>query len=198
MASLNHLQPHLNALADDERTDEGPYHSFALGDLIHSLNTITTSPRSITAPALITAPGSSAWRYNEQQDAQEFFQRLTSALEKEVTQYWKELQDIPGLEAIKAGETGVELKKDEVSKKILPPELRNPFEGLAAQRVGCVQCGYMEAIRLQTFTTLSLPLPSTVSLESYIERCPKLTFCRCNVHSKIASRSTVPWNTSMG
>lgn len=169
MASLDHLQPHLRALGDETRVDEGPFPSFILADLIRSLNTLSQSPRAISAPYIVRVGDASSWRYNDQQDAQEFFQKLTAALEKEVASYWKEVKTHPGLEAIKAGEKELKFKEDDYKGRLLPEELRNPFEGFLAQRVGCLQCGYVEAIRLQAFTSLSLPLPSTVACS--IEDC---------------------------
>src|SRR5690606_21311609 len=109
--------------------------------------------RAISAPSIVRVGG----RWNEQQDAQEFFQKLTGVVEKEALRRMKELREPKGLELLpELVGTGEDREKNKATKAesqdLVPKELENPFEGLLAQRVGCLQCGYVEAIRMQTFT----------------------------------------------
>lgn len=219
MASLKSWRQHLAAVAypnEDLRlnasefidggwdNDPKPVVAALLG-LLEALN---RNRKVFYVPFVIAGSGAgggggASWLYNEQQDAQEFFQKLTASVEKEVAWYWERIKgrrglglgdvvgfsshgadknkllgDIEGEEEREHG--GKKKMKDKkqsngrfidaserVRRLIKPEELESPFEGLAAQRVGCLQCGYVEAIRLQSFTSLSLSLPSEVSFYSF-------------------------------
>ncbi|KAI5811130.1 hypothetical protein DFH27DRAFT_466441, partial [Peziza echinospora] len=188
MASLRYLEPHLALLSTPEAlADEELHPSKSLVELFGALN----MPRKAHSSAAAYVPNiirrvdasSSGWMYNEQQDAQEFFQRLTAAVEKEVARYWARKRPVAGLESVGllfgdcgGGEGGdgegeggekrrvamkrqqVQAEKKLIKAKLIPEELKNPFEGLSAQRVG-----------LQSFTSLSLSLPSTY--ECSLEEC---------------------------
>lgn len=202
MASLSHLKPHLDILREkyEEEEDEGRNRyspSSLLNELLEQLNTITPHRRSISAPSIVRVGG----RWNEQQDAQEFFQKLTGVVEKEALRRMKELREPKGLEVLAEivekekerkvegevlegeGEEVVDKsdKKEGKLQDTIPAELENPFEGLLAQRVGCLQCGYVEAIRMQTFTSLSLPMPSNVRSHLFTPP-PKLTISSKHAH----------------
>lgn len=179
MASLCHLKPHLASLVMSEDEHElNP--SGALMSLIAALNTLTPNPRASTPSAVIVkGTDNSGWVRNEQQDAQEFFQKLTGALEKEVARFLdrRKRRTRMGLEG--AVECAGDVKKGGVwglpeLGAALGKEYRSPFEGLFAQRVGCLRCGYVEAISLQPFTSLSLSLPSSVSLLPALNPLPPL------------------------
>ncbi|KAG0635902.1 hypothetical protein HOY80DRAFT_979998 [Tuber brumale] len=175
MASLSHLKPHLASLSLSELED-GLTPSGALVSLITDLNTLTSGPRASTpSPIIVRGTDNSGWVYNEQQDAQEFFQKLTGSLEKEVLRFLSRRKESAarGLESVRElGGVGGEEKalvSGADSDIMVAKDLRSPFEGLFAQRVGCLQCGYVEAISLQPFTSLSLSLPSQWSCS--LEEC---------------------------
>lgn len=173
MASLSHLKPHLASLSVDEHED-GLNPSGALMELIGALNSLSSNPRAFTpSPIIVRGTDNSGWVYNEQQDAQEFFQKLTGALEKEVSRFLDRRKQgmRKGLEGIVgAKEEGEKIWQHLDLDTVLGKEYRSPFEGLFAQRVGCLRCGYVEAISLQPFTSLSLSLPSSVNLLPLIPR----------------------------
>ncbi|CUS10331.1 unnamed protein product [Tuber aestivum] len=196
MASLSHLKPYLASLSLSELED-GMTPSGALISLIADLNTLTSGPRASTpSPIIVRGTDNSGWVYNEQQDAQEFFQKLTGSLEKEVSRFLKRRKEsiARGLESVRELEE-VDGKKALVSgadsDAAIAKDLRSPFEGLFAQRVGCLQCGYVEAISLQPFTSLSLSLPSqrSCSLEeclsgfTAIEEIHKVDCDKCTILS---------------
>lgn len=170
MASLCHLKPYLASLVMSEDEHElNP--SGALMSLIAALNTLTPNPRASTPSAVIVhGTDSSGWVSNEQQDAQEFFQKLTGSLEKEVARFLdrRKRKSRMGLEGAVECDGNKMRSIWQLSEldSALGKEYRSPFEGLFAQRVGCLRCGYVEAISLQPFTSLSLSLPSSVSLLS--------------------------------
>ncbi|THC94830.1 hypothetical protein EYZ11_005702 [Aspergillus tanneri] len=47
-----------------------------------------------------------------------------------------------------------------VNQSLEPPSFRNPLEGLLAQRVGCMKCGWTEGLSLIPFNCLTVPLGS--------------------------------------
>lgn len=169
MASLYHLKPYLASLVMSEDEHElNP--SGALMSLIASLNTLTPNPRASTPSAVIVhGTDSLGWSRNEQQDAQEFFQKLTGSLEKEVARFLdrRKRKSRMGLEGAVECDVRRSVCQHPVLDSALGKGYRSPFEGLFAQRVGCLRCGYVEAISLQPFTSLSLSLPSSVSLLYY-------------------------------
>ena len=180
LASLGSLKPWLGAIQDGTAAD-------ALQELVDELNEISDKPRVETASALITqaSGGTRGWMFNEQQDAQEFLQGLMGVLEKEIAAgvEKKKREKVVGLEGI-LGQMKVAAVSEEAT-------LRSPFEGLLAQRVGCLDCGYVESISLQPFTTLSLPIPSTwaTTLEdclrvfTSIEKIPGVDCDKCTLWS---------------
>jgi ubiquitin carboxyl-terminal hydrolase 1 len=198
MASLSHLKPHLQAMTpDDVNTASG-----ALSELLATLNELSRTPR-VQTPAAVIVRGSEAsgWTFNEQQDAQEFFQNLTGSLEKEVARVLDRRR-----EAQVVGLEGLLQKEKDGENKTLPlrdKALQSPFEGLLAQRVGCLKCGYVESISLQPFTTLSLSLPSSYSttlancLRAFteIEKIPEVDCDKCTlitVHSRLTDLFNSP------
>lgn len=193
MASLKSWGKHLDAVTytQDEDGETRP--------VVVSLKGVLGALNRFGRPMYVPGPLSGgtergAWIYNEQQDAQEFFQKVTAGVEREVGRLWERVR--AGRRGLGLGEAvrglspsgdGVEDKKEEEEREcsetekkrgeksdpaerirrwIKPEELENPFEGLAAQRVGCLKCGYVEAIRVQSFTSLSLSLPSEVRFPS--------------------------------
>ena len=154
--------------------EDGLTPSGALMSLVIDLNRFTSEARASTpSPIIVRGTDNSGWVYNEQQDAQEFFQKLTGSLEKEVTRFLDRRKGsrVIGLEAVQELENGGGSDRTSSRSKIeakIAKDFRSPFEGLFAQRVGCLRCGYVEAISLQPFTSLSLSLPSSVCVRS----CP--------------------------
>src|SRR5437588_12299915 len=117
MASLSHLKPHLASLSLSELED-GLTPSGALISLITDLNTLTSGPRASTpSPIIVRGTDSSGWVYNEQQDAQEFFQKLTGSLEKDVSRFLNRRKEraARGLESVRELEEVDDEKKALVS-----------------------------------------------------------------------------------
>ncbi|BFZ64310.1 ubiquitin-specific protease ubp1 [Saitoella coloradoensis] len=94
---------------------------------------------------------------NEQQDAQEFFQIITGALDDEAAKVSRRRHLGPGmsLKPNRLYPTPAHAIQGERERG-----MKSPFEGLMANRVGCLSCGYVEAIRHENFTNLSVPLPN--------------------------------------
>ena len=146
----------------------------ALKDIIEKLKDPANKGNFFWTPAQLKSM--SSW---QQQDAQEYYSKVMDEIEKEVTKSVSRKSTETGLAAfqdldldssrptsVKANDgrndQASSLNKFEALKK-LPEELqamtaRNPLEGLLAQRVGCLQCGYVEGLSLIPFNCLTLPL----------------------------------------
>jgi len=98
----------------------------------------------------------------DQQDAHELFQLLSSGLAEEIHGVMSEDTtpwfDSYTLQTLLAGRSKGSVH---CAKRRKWNEIRNPFVGLLASRLTCVVCGYTEAIRHFTFDNLSLTLPNT-------------------------------------
>lgn len=116
----------------------------------------------------------------QQQDAQEYFSKLVDEIEKEMSRTAKHKQSKAGLsnlgelsinppylphkgkaEDIRSTNKGFRARFSKLNQ--LPNELasvllKNPLEGLLAQRVGCLQCGFVEGLSLIPFNCLTVPL----------------------------------------
>ncbi|KAI5804531.1 hypothetical protein EDC01DRAFT_594211, partial [Geopyxis carbonaria] len=203
LASLPRLAPYLRAIEEDDETECGT--ATELGYLLRKLNTITEQSKSESPPGVLTKFQRNGW-YNEQQDAQEYMQGLMTSLEKEAEEAAnrRKAEKTTGLEGVFAPPTppGSDSHKSEGEE-----DLQSPFEGLYAQRVGCLQCGYVESISLQPFTTLSLPIPNgrEVHLEDCLEKytsieeihdvdCDKCTLLRVQkmLQKQVSISSDIP------
>lgn len=116
----------------------------------------------------------------QQQDAQEYFSKLVDGIEKEISRIAKDKQSKAGLsnfgalkikppylphkrkvEDIKSTNEGFRArfsKLDQLPGELASILLKNPLEGLLAQRVGCLQCGFVEGLSLIPFNCLTVPL----------------------------------------
>ncbi|CAI6341070.1 unnamed protein product [Periconia digitata] len=109
----------------------------------------------------------------QQQDAQEYYSKIMDALDKEVKAASgdKKKSSASLLEATKSLGTplkaGMDVNMDPDSKQEgeeenqsseQPAVLPNPLDGLLAQRVGCIKCGYSEGLQLIPFNCLTVSL----------------------------------------
>ena len=147
----------------------------ALSETIAKLNDPANVGRTFWTPAELKSM--SSW---QQQDAQEYFSKISDELEKDTAKAMKKrlgsgglatslrvdrrvtrasspvTTSVPKPSSIASSEdmTHVEQLPEEVASMIV----RNPLEGLLAQRVGCQQCGYVEGLSLVPFNCLTVPL----------------------------------------
>ncbi|KAL1919150.1 uncharacterized protein VTP21DRAFT_2532 [Calcarisporiella thermophila] len=175
LASLNLLKPFLNDLAQQSTNQPNISVSEALADTLKYLNTPVKKrkafqPRKIVA-ALIN--GNRRLLNHSQQDAQEFFQIISSALSTEEYQLSRRINSLLDHECVKT--LAIQSKNEKLSftKRPVPKYSfkRNPLIGLLASRLSCVECGYTEAIRHFTFDNIQLSLPprSACTLEECFE-----------------------------
>lgn len=143
----------------------------ALSKTIAMLNDPANAGKTFWTPAELKSM--SSW---QQQDAQEYFSKISDELEKDTAKAAKKRPGSGGLETLLGAERGVTRtsspetttsstasSEDMTHVGELPDEIaslivRNPLEGLLAQRVGCQQCGYVEGLSLVPFNCLTVPL----------------------------------------
>ncbi|KAI9480060.1 hypothetical protein BX667DRAFT_485571 [Coemansia mojavensis] len=228
LASAEYLQNYLSNILErmDEINDAFDSNivsmplTEALWETLTDLNAVVSRDSAFQPFAVMAALGSRQLNDREQQDAQEAFQLISTALSDE-RQLFSDLQ-IPsplnsellsilsetdarkahilavprGLEC--AGSKGLSRVKALMKLATLAglptegqsltfgrrPILQNPFTGLKASRLSCVNCGYTEAVRHFAFdnVSLSLPLAATCTLDQVLRRyvsMEKLYDCPC-------------------
>ena len=173
------LRPTMN---NSSRASPKPTRS-ALRDIIDGLNQASNVGRTLWTPAGLKSM--SSW---QQQDAQEYFSKVVDQVDKEllktvqnmaageglseVTELCREEHDVKhGVEA--ANHISVDNNLDDAptpsgigqrnharNMSSTPPSNlpKSPLEGLLAQRVGCLRCGYVEGLSLIPFNCLTVPL----------------------------------------
>ena len=146
----------------------------ALDETIARLNDPANVGKTFWTPAELKSM--SSW---QQQDAQEYFSKLSDELEKDTAKgakkrtgrgletllraEWRRKRSISS-ENTSPSQTGARIRSEDSTRvEQLPEEVaslivRNPLEGLLAQRVGCQQCGYVEGLSLVPFNCLTVPL----------------------------------------
>ncbi|KAK0651943.1 hypothetical protein B0T16DRAFT_405040 [Cercophora newfieldiana] len=135
----------------------------ALRTLIHDLNDPANNGRTLWPPQVLK--NMSTW---QQQDAQEYFSKLLDEIDKEIIKSTKRLRRPPSFEVDLANDdTSASQHSDDsgyqslssLSKSSTEHRVnRNPLEGLVAQRVACVACGYCEGLSMIPFNCLTLNL----------------------------------------
>ncbi|KAJ5677765.1 uncharacterized protein N7477_003398 [Penicillium maclennaniae] len=133
----------------------------ALKGIIDLLNSASNYGSKLWIPADLKSM--SSW---QQQDAQEYFSKVVDQIDIEVQQASKGQTTNMGLKMtgpeenilrdIMQNKTSTD--KYEAGPVIEKSSLRNPLEGLLAQRVGCMKCGYTEGLSLIPFNCLTVPL----------------------------------------
>ncbi|CAJ2508040.1 Uu.00g092260.m01.CDS01 [Anthostomella pinea] len=165
LSSLDTLPDYLEtALVHEQaRSDRDSGSAATLRELINQLTDAANNGATLWTPRKLKSLDT--W---QQQDAQEYFSKILDEVDKEVTRAAKTQYRPPGLETVGArddtedsqhsDDSGYQslttLSKTNSEVKII----KNPLEGLVAQRVACVQCGYCEGLSMIPFNCLTLSL----------------------------------------
>lgn len=122
----------------------------SLHGLLLDLNNPSNHGAKLWTPSLLKSMNS--W---QQQDAQEYYSKIIESVEKDITKARKNHPALTssGLEELCSTRTN---RND--TKQPQPHLQRRslPLEGLLAQRVGCMRCGYVEGLSLIPFNCLTL------------------------------------------
>lgn len=153
LASLDSLSQYLTAPnTENSAIEEEPRPDMKMAEALRGLIAILNDPsnngKRIWTPA--TLKSMSSW---QQQDAQEYFSKVLDEIDKEIGTVINKSRRSLGLE------TDDTSSASSVSSESLPiSTIRNPLEGLIAQRVGCLNCGYSEGLSMIPFNCLTVPL----------------------------------------
>ncbi|KAJ6438382.1 ubiquitin C-terminal hydrolase [Purpureocillium lavendulum] len=198
LASLESFPEYLSACVravDSDNPDRNVAQT--LRALIHDLNDLDNNGKTIWTPSLLKSM--STWT---QQDAQEYYSKMLDDIDKAVAKAVKESRRFAGLEpeGNKDGSATASQHSDDSGYQSLPSSpdlsaikpLHNPLEGLLAQRVACVQCGFSEGLSMIPFNCLTLSLGLDKNQHDLYERldsyskleaiegveCPKCTLLK--------------------
>lgn len=144
----------------------------ALKGIIDHLNNGSNSGHKLWIPAELKSM--SSW---QQQDAQEYFSKVVDQIDIEVRQSSRGQTRNMGLKMVGRDENilkdidgNIDDDDDNDSlSAVAKSSLRNPLEGLLAQRVGCMRCGWTEGLSLIPFNCLTVPLGG--QLEYHVQEC---------------------------
>ncbi|KAG0272996.1 hypothetical protein BGZ95_011195 [Linnemannia exigua] len=183
LSALSVLSPYLESLLDRSENlqleEDDLQVTEALLDTMEALQQPLVSHKAFRPRVIVQALESSrskdlmASGYHsnimnrEQQDAQELFQIISSALSSEENTIQK-LQSTRPLMDLEFLKKLVGMESSNLDHQVKKME-SNPMIGMLASRLSCMQCGYTEAVRHFTFDNLSLSLPSSHSCN--IEEC---------------------------
>ncbi|KKK13357.1 hypothetical protein P175DRAFT_0554873 [Aspergillus ochraceoroseus IBT 24754] len=135
----------------------------ALKGIIERLNNAENYGQRLWTPPDLKSM--SSW---QQQDAQEYFSKVVDQIDYEVHQATRRKTRNLGLKMAGPQEhvIGSNSVRDSsndlttISPHAENQSFRNPLDGLLAQRVGCMQCGWTEGLSLIPFNCLTVPLGS--------------------------------------
>lgn len=209
LASLQPLPAYLSAVSLEKRLDLAPTRTVdTLRELMADLSSTSNNGKTFWTPKVLK--NMSTW---QQQDAQEYFSKLLDQIDTEIAKAARALRDSPALEsdgasyASSASQDSDDSGYQSLSSHSKPgpePRLaRNPLEGLIAQRVACVNCGYCEGLNMIPFNCLTLTL-GNLSQHDIYERldhytkvepiegveCPKCTLIMCRDLVKALAQRT--------
>ncbi|KAF9191791.1 hypothetical protein BGZ50_009163 [Haplosporangium sp. Z 11] len=203
LSALSTLPSYLEALldrSDELQVDEDAVQvTEALLDTIEALQQPLASHKAFRPRAIVSAleasrskESKSSGYYSsimnrEQQDAQELFQIISSALTSEETTLQKlhATRPLLNLDFLKKLTS---LGRDKHLHQVRKMN-SNPMIGMLASRLSCMQCGYTEAVRHFTFDNLSLSLPSNHSCT--IEDCLQLYISLESLHDVVCRKCSL-------
>jgi ubiquitin carboxyl-terminal hydrolase 1 len=136
----------------------------------------------------------------QQQDAQEYYSKILDQLDREAEQSLRIADSLKY--GLKDGPDAARIVKRVTRES---DTLRNPLEGMLAQRVGCTRCGYSEGLSLIPFNCLTVPLGNAYlydvrdCLDEYTKleqiegvECPKCTLLRAQTQLQAMSAKQLP------
>ena len=168
MASLPSLREYLCEATSAYRSLDVDTTNGALYDMLTKLNDPTNHGQSFWIRGKLKSMSTF-----QQQDAQEYYSKILDAMDRELQQEVKKRRPSDAwaaaakVAAQALDETPNELERShgsvnaegEVEDPEVQPRLSsNPLDGLLAQRVGCIKCGYVEGLQLIPFNCITVSL----------------------------------------
>jgi len=172
LASVGALRRHLER-PQTLLQDSGASTSDALHETIAKLNDRGNNGKQLWTPAKLK--NMSSW---QQQDAQEYFSKILDELDKEADKAISFGKARSGLEGAmqERGHAAEAQRASDGPNVGSIVAMRNPMEGLLAQRVACTRCGFSEGLSMIPFNCLTVPLGSAFGygLEDCLDEYTKL------------------------
>lgn len=163
LASLKHLPRYLGGLNPAERSPQQDQSTTAgsLRAFIAELNDSSNNGKTLFTPGVLKNMSTI-----QQQDAQEYFSKLLDQIDKDIEKGAKAACKVPGYETDPSkDDAAASQHSDDSGYQSLPTlskagselmTIRNPLEGLSAQRVACTACGHSEGLSMIPFNCLTL------------------------------------------
>ncbi|RYP04916.1 hypothetical protein DL765_010018 [Monosporascus sp. GIB2] len=182
LSSLTPLPAYLERAAEGGKTaqDSNASSANSLRNLISKLTDSANNGMTLWTPKKLKSLDT--W---QQQDAQEYFSKILDEIDKEVAKAAKEQHRSSGLEIAAVRDDSVDSQHSDdsgyqslsISSKASSDSkiLRNPLEGLVAQRVACTQCGHSEGLSMIPFNCLTLNLRTDGMRHDLYERLDSYT-----------------------
>ncbi|KAI1259328.1 cysteine proteinase [Xylariaceae sp. FL1019] len=183
LSSLRPLPAYL-AIAD-EHTESAcgrkePSSAATLRDFLHKLTGSEHNGATLWTPPKLKSLDT--W---QQQDAQEYYSKILEEIDKEVTKAAQSQHHASGLELSGPEDDTVESHHSDdsgysslsaLSRSTADSKApRNPLEGLVAQRVACIHCGYSEGLSMIPFNCITLSLGLNQRAHDLYERLDSYT-----------------------
>ncbi|KAK3945011.1 cysteine proteinase, partial [Diplogelasinospora grovesii] len=193
LAALKPVPEYLSSVLSMERSQGRPITTAAptarttdtLRDLIRDLNDVSNNGKTLWTPGVLK--NMSTW---QQQDAQEYFSKLLDEIDKEISKAaravhkpsWFSEQDAISKDDAAAsqhsddsGYQSLSTTHSKTGAAELGRTIRNPLEGMIAQRVACVACGYSEGLTMIPFNCITLNLGVNQAQHDLYERLDSYT-----------------------
>ncbi|KAI0883311.1 cysteine proteinase [Annulohypoxylon maeteangense] len=185
LQGLSSLKPFPSYLArgleqDNSESGEESGSATSLRDLISKLTDASYNGKTLWTPKKLKSLDT--W---QQQDAQEYFSKILDEVEKEMSKATKPKRRSSGFELVSIrDDTEDSQHSDDSGYQSLPVLskavsdariLRNPLEGLVAQRVACVLCGHSDGLSMIPFNCLTLSLGREQTEHDLFERLDSYT-----------------------
>lgn len=171
LASLRPFPGYLSAVSS-AMTSADSFTISKLHKLVLDLNNLSNNGRTLGTPAVLKKMNT--W---QQQDAQEYYSKLLDQISKEVAKSLKNPQNSPALELDwSRDDSDLSQHSDDSGYHSMESQskygqdirvTRNPLEGLIAQRVACVSCGYCSGLDMIPFNCLTLNLGKRMEHDLY-------------------------------
>ncbi|KAH6640863.1 hypothetical protein F5144DRAFT_561890 [Chaetomium tenue] len=174
LASLTPLPAYLSAISAEMGLDRSPTRTAdTLRELIAELTDPSSNGRTLWTPKALT--NMSTW---QQQDAQEYYSKLLDQIDNEIAKAARALKDVTTLDSDRiscdssasqhSDDSGYQSLHNHPKSGLEAPRLaRNPLEGMMAQRVACVNCGYCEGLSMIPFNCVTLTLGNRAEHDLY-------------------------------
>lgn len=183
LASLRPLRAYLASVDKHALSEKKAGTVDTLRELVADLNNPSNNGKTLWTPSVLKSM--STW---QQQDAQEYFSKLLDEVDREMARLLAPTRKPAGYESSEPlpsqgkDDTAASQHSDDsgyqsmaTHTKAEPAPMRNPLEGLQAQRVACTACGHSDGLSMIPFNCLTLDLGTDGRQQNLYERLDSYT-----------------------